>query len=151
ESFGNGTQVAATYLFAPPGGSWDAFDAGRYSLTLQSGQVMDNDGNAAAASTLGTFVADLPRSFVVTSTADSGPGSLRQAIIDANVTKGSDTITFDPVAFATPETINLTSGQLSVTEAIVLIGPGPARLTVYGSNNGRVICCENNPSSPYFN
>jgi titin len=33
--------------------------------------------------------------FAVTSNADSGPGTLRQAILDANAHPGSDTITFD--------------------------------------------------------
>ena len=35
--------------------------------------------------------------FTVTSTADSGPGSLRQAILDANANAGADTIAFDIV------------------------------------------------------
>jgi parallel beta-helix repeat protein len=35
-----------------------------------------------------------PAAFIVTTTADSGPGSLRQAILDANALKGSDSITF---------------------------------------------------------
>ena len=33
--------------------------------------------------------------FTVTNTNDSGPGSLRQAILDANASPGSDTIAFD--------------------------------------------------------
>jgi hypothetical protein len=33
--------------------------------------------------------------FVVTSAADSGPGTLRQAIVDANASPGLDTISFD--------------------------------------------------------
>jgi len=33
--------------------------------------------------------------FTVTSSADSGPGTLRQAILDANATPGADTISFD--------------------------------------------------------
>ncbi len=33
--------------------------------------------------------------FTVTNTNDSGPGSLRQAILDANALKGFDTINFD--------------------------------------------------------
>ncbi len=47
----------------------------------------------------------------VTSTADSGPGSLRDCIQDAS-TRG--TVTFDPVVFPpdSPVTITLTSGQL---------------------------------------
>jgi hypothetical protein len=34
--------------------------------------------------------------YVVTNTSDSGPGSFRQAILDANAGPGGDTITFDP-------------------------------------------------------
>jgi hypothetical protein len=36
----------------------------------------------------------LAATFTVTTTSDSGPGSLRQAILDANVTPGSDLIAF---------------------------------------------------------
>jgi len=36
-----------------------------------------------------------PLDFLVTNNADSGPGSLRQAILDANATSGSDTIDFN--------------------------------------------------------
>ncbi|MBC8422446.1 MAG: right-handed parallel beta-helix repeat-containing protein, partial [Chloroflexi bacterium] len=48
---------------------------------------------------------------IVTSTADSGPGTLRQALLDAG---NGDTITFDPAVFppGSPATIALTSGQL---------------------------------------
>src|SRR5689334_17115857 len=37
----------------------------------------------------------LPSVFSVTSTSDSGSGSLRQAILDANARQGLDTITFN--------------------------------------------------------
>ena len=37
----------------------------------------------------------LRRTFTVTNTNDTGPGSLRQAILDANAAAGSDTIGFD--------------------------------------------------------
>ena len=33
--------------------------------------------------------------FTVTSTANSGPGTLRQAILDANASPGTDTINFN--------------------------------------------------------
>ena len=36
----------------------------------------------------------LPATFLVTTTADSGPSSLRQAILDSNTSPGSDTIAF---------------------------------------------------------
>jgi hypothetical protein len=44
---------------------------------------------------------------VVTNTNNGGPGSLRQAILDARANAGADVITFDPAVF--PATINLTS------------------------------------------
>ena len=48
---------------------------------------------------------------VVTSDSDSGPGTLRQALLEA---VNGDTITFDPVVFppGSPVTITLTSGPL---------------------------------------
>ena len=48
---------------------------------------------------------------IVTRTADSGPGTLRQALLDA---ASGDTLTFDPAVFppASPATIALTSGPL---------------------------------------
>jgi CSLREA domain-containing protein len=55
-------------------------------------------------------------SFVVSNTGDSGPGSLRQAILDANAAQAASTISFDPTAFATPQTITLTSGQLELSD-----------------------------------
>ena len=54
--------------------------------------------------------------FVVSNTGDSGPGSLRQAILEANAQGGAEKITFDPTAFATPQTITLTSGQLELSD-----------------------------------
>jgi MBG domain (YGX type)/Right handed beta helix region/Matrixin len=71
--------------------------------------------------------------FKVFTTADSGPGSLRSAIANANLTAGA--IAFTSV-FNTPQTILLTSGQLTLanttgTEAIV----GPA-VGVTVSDNG---------------
>ena len=52
----------------------------------------------------------------VTNTNDSGPGSLRQALAEAN---DGDTITF-----AVTGTIGLTSGELLVGKSITISGPG---------------------------
>src|SRR6516162_1197992 len=54
----------------------------------------------------------LPSTFLVGNLADSGDGSLRQAVLDANAQPGPDLITFDPRLSGT---IALTSGPLSLT------------------------------------
>ena len=57
--------------------------------------------------------------FNVTTTADAGAGSLRQAILDANAAAGPDTITFQ----AGLGTIGLTSGQVDVTDDVTISDP----------------------------
>jgi fibronectin-binding autotransporter adhesin len=49
--------------------------------------------------------------FTVTTNADSGAGSLRQAILDANTAPGSDRIEF-----------NITSGSMIITPSTLLPG-----------------------------
>ena len=78
--------------------------------------------------------------FLVSNTDDSGPGSLRQAILDANAQQGAETITFDPTAFATPQTITLTQGQLELSDTTgteTITGPA-AGVTVSGGGRSRV-------------
>src|SRR5262249_14390005 len=70
----------------------------------------------------------VPSTFTVRNLADSGPGSLRQAILDANDRPGADTIRFAPAA--RDGTIALTSGQLSITDDLQIVGPGAERLAV---------------------
>ncbi|MEH2276016.1 MAG: DUF4347 domain-containing protein [Nostoc sp.] len=72
---------------------------------------------------------------VVTNTNDSGAGSLRQAILNANATLGADTITFAGVfTDATPDIITLTSGKLTITNDITILGTGASNLTISGNN-----------------
>src|SRR6478735_877561 len=61
----------------------------------------------------------------VTSTNDSGPGSLRQALRVAN---DGDTITF-----AVTGTITLTSGGLPVNKSLTISGPGKDQLSIDGN------------------
>jgi hypothetical protein len=68
--------------------------------------------------------------FTVTTTDDSGPGSLRQAILDANVTPGDDAI-----VFATNGTITLASPLPPVTDNTTIAGPGTNQLTISGNNS----------------
>src|SRR5262249_36275948 len=64
----------------------------------------------------------------VTNTNDSGPGSLRQALADAN---DGDTINF-----AVTGVIGLTSGELVIDKNITISGPGSNSLTVRPSQTG---------------
>src|SRR4051812_46536986 len=73
--------------------------------------------------------------FTVLNTADSGGGSLRQAIVDANANLGGDTIQF---ASGVTGTITLTSGELAITDLVDLQGPGSGVVTVSGNNVSRV-------------
>ena len=70
-----------------------------------------------------------PATFTVTNANDSGPGSLRQAILGANAVSSADTIAFDPTFFGTPRTINLTS-ELLISDNLAINGPGSNLLTV---------------------
>jgi hypothetical protein len=67
----------------------------------------------------------------VTTTADSGVGSLRQAILDANACPDTNTIVFAPSAYGT---ITLLSGELLVTNSVNILGPGPDNLAVDGNS-----------------
>jgi len=74
-------------------------------------------------------------SFNVTNLNDSGAGSLRQAILDANGAAGADVITFQS---GLSGTITLTTGQLEIYDSVDIQGPGAPALTVDGNNAGRV-------------
>src|SRR5262249_58122482 len=78
----------------------------------------------------------MPSTFLVENLADSGPDSLRQAILDANASPGADVIDFAPAA--RDGTITLTSGQLSITDDLTIDGPGADRLAVSGNDASRV-------------
>jgi hypothetical protein len=65
---------------------------------------------------------------VVTNTNDSGPGSLRQALADAN---DGDTINFD--SSLNGQKITLTSGELNVDKDVTITGPGADNLAVDGN------------------
>src|SRR6266542_4404433 len=61
----------------------------------------------------------------VTDTADDGPGTLRAALASA---ADGDTIDFS--LLSTPATIALTSDELSVSNSVTILGPGPNALAV---------------------
>jgi len=73
--------------------------------------------------------------FLVTNTKDSGAGSLRQAIADANANEDTaDLVRFDP-ALIPPgfvSTIHLDSGELSIQDSLEIQGPGAELLNLNG-------------------
>ena len=73
------------------------------------------------------------QTFTVSSTDDAGPGTLRQAVLDANANPGDDTIVF--TGLATFNLITLTTGQLTVTDNVDIQGMGG---TVWGGDTTRV-------------
>jgi predicted outer membrane repeat protein len=70
--------------------------------------------------------------FDVTNANDSGDGSLRQAILDANAADGADDID----ATGVTGTINVQSALPSLSEAVDIAGPGPDQLTVRRDTGG---------------
>jgi hypothetical protein len=73
--------------------------------------------------------------FTVSNLSDSGAGSLRQAITDANANPGADQVTFGS---SLSGQITL-AGQLpNITDPLDVVGPGADRLTVSGNFNSRI-------------
>ena len=74
--------------------------------------------------------------FTVTNTLDSGGGSLRQAVIDANNHSGNDII---QMSIPSGSTIDV-STQMSITDTVSIFGPSyanPAGVTLDGLHNSR--------------
>ena len=101
----------------------------------------DANGNTSQFS----GVANNYHTFLVTTTNDSGPGSLRQALTDANATandpSGPDRVTFDipgtGVQIITPST-----DLPGITDAVVIDGytqPGAAANTLTAGDNARLL------------
>jgi hypothetical protein len=84
--------------------------------------------------TVGLAVSELhSATLTVTATSDSGAGSLRQAIVDANANPGDDTIEIMATG-----TIVLSSPLPQITGNTVLSGPGTNLLTISGNNAVRL-------------
>ena len=92
--------------------------------TVAAGAVLAaGAGNAQAAT------------FNVTNLNDSGAGSLRDAIDQANASGGADTITFQS---GLSGTINVAS-ELQSTEPLTIQGPGAAAVTLDGGDATRIL------------
>jgi hypothetical protein len=71
---------------------------------------------------------------LVTNINDSGPGSLRQVIVDASSLE-QDTVTF---ATNVTNVITLTTGPLVISKGLNINGPGANNLAISGNNSSRV-------------
>lgn len=99
--------------------------------------------------------------FVVTTTADSGAGSLRAAITAANTNAQPDTITFNiPTGSAGCTglacTVTLTTGELPILNdgagnTVTIDGSGVNRVTISGGGNSRVFFVTNSASLSLIN
>jgi parallel beta-helix repeat protein len=135
---GPSTAVVVNYSFIPPANptaGWDAGDNGTYTVALQANQVANTNGGFAAPGNLGTFQVLIGQNYVVTNLNDSGAGSLRQAILDANSLTTPDTISFQA---GLTGTISLTSGELLISQPVAITGPGASTLTIDAGGTSRI-------------
>ncbi len=76
-----------------------------------------------------------PITLTVTNTNDAGPGSLRDAVSQANANPGS-TIRFSLPSY--PATLTLTSGELAIDSDVTIVGPGADKLSIDGNDDYRI-------------
>lgn len=81
--------------------------------------------------------------FVVTTLADNVESdeftSLREAIRAANGSQGVDLIRFDPSLFDQPAVISLELGEIEITDALMIEGPGDDLLSIDAGGKSRVV------------
>ncbi|MFN2578987.1 MAG: Ig-like domain repeat protein [Pyrinomonadaceae bacterium] len=97
-------------------------------VTVTSDADPNSENNTGSAV---TNVASCLTDQIVTTNADGGPGSLRQAIADAC---DGTTIGFDMTQVVSP--ITLTTGELNINKNLTINGPGANTLTVQRSTAG---------------
>ena len=137
--------VGTTYVWEvqdlAPGAGGVITITGIVSPSLTAGQVFTNtatisttanDGNTGNNTGSAGVTVTCPPVVAVTTTADSGLGSLRNAL--TKVCTGG-TINF---SVTTPATLTLTSGELPITRSMTITGPGASSLAVSGNNASRV-------------
>ncbi|BDT69843.1 hypothetical protein os1_40350 [Comamonadaceae bacterium OS-1] len=106
-----GADVAASDNLTGAAGLGGDWVLEMHTGTIQSASAIDAAGQAAFDAVLATYT--------VSNTNDSGAGSLRQAIIDANANAGTDTINFT-IPGTGIHTIALTSVLPSITGTVIL-------------------------------
>lgn len=108
-----------------------------YSGRNATGSVLDQ-ATAVVPIDASTKYVKIKLGPVVSNTNDAGPGSLRQAILDANA---GDTITY---LGKTPGTIVLSSGIIALTRNVTIAGPGASKLTISGNGASQIFSIAQN-------
>ncbi|MFY9824168.1 MAG: choice-of-anchor Q domain-containing protein [Thermoanaerobaculia bacterium] len=103
--------------------------------SAQTGKILASGAALTLGMGFGLGTPAEAATFTVTNLNDSGAGSLRQAISDANNAAGPDVVTFQA---GLTGTITLTTGQLYVSDSVNIQGPGQAVVTVNANNASRV-------------
>jgi len=105
-----------------------------FSVQSNLGGV-DRDGTITAAGGQTFTVRQV--SLTVRNFNDSGLGSLRQAVMNANNSPGNDVITFQ---LPNPGIITLTTGEITIAAngTLEIRGPGPEVLHISGNNTSRI-------------
>ena len=118
-----------THMLLPGSPAIDAGDKINHPSTDQRGATRPGASGCNGANVPDIGAVELQR-FTVTTTADSGPGSLRQAILDNN----NDTFGSRQICFSLPSQSTITlNSELSINKSIQIVGPGDIffdRLTV---------------------
>ena len=131
EDYPAGTNTQVTLTPALEAGStfrgWSGACSGTNACTV----IMSQNRDVGA-----TFETAVPTVFTVSNLNDSGAGSLRQAITDANNNPGNDSIFFQA---GLGGTITLTNGQLDIKDSVVIRGPGAKLLAISGNNASRIL------------
>ena len=128
---GAGSQNFTLVAHVPPGTEGNEFTN---VATVATSTFDPNSENQSSSA--GITVATCLMNSLVTTTADSGSGSLRQAV--------SDTCTGGTIAFASsltasgPATITLTEGEIAINKVLTINGPTSGRITISGNNNSRI-------------
>ncbi len=86
----------------------------------------------ATIALLGIGATAYAATFIVTSGARSGPGSLRQAVLDANASPGRDTITFAPGVTSVQTNLPAAALDMSIriSDSVDIVGAGADKLTI---------------------
>jgi len=138
----DGTIAELVRVYRYTGGSWVPLANGSVNVATRTAT-----GTTTALGSLALLGPNGNRAtFTVTTTADAGPGSLRQAILDANTTLGTDSIRFN-IAGPGPHTIVPLTPLPTITDRVTIDGltqpgasctawPATLRIELSGNNAG---------------